>query len=342
MNAHTLIKIAGILLFAAVLLAAPAAAFTPVTITDATGTDVIITEQPERIISLTPAAAEILFAVGAGDSVIASSDSTNYPEEAAALQTVGSYVSLNKERIITLEPDLLIGEQSMTSPDEIDYLRRHGCKILIVASDDIESTITSIATIGKATGHEDDAQNLINNMQKTLDLIAEKTASIPAGEKPKIAHLLWYNPLYVSGKNTMQNDIITTAGGINAFGDVDGWGVVTIEKFLTTNPDIIILNTAMDTGESEEEVINLYFESDPRLKTVSAYKNNAIYVIDGDLTDRSGPRFIQAVEAIAKAAYPDIFGEYTFENTQSAKTPGFAPLMVIIGITAAVALRRRI
>ena len=137
MDTATSLKIAGILLFAAVLLAAPAAAFTPATITDATDTDVIITEQPERIISLTPAAAEILFAVGAGDAVIASSDSTNYPEAAAELPTVGSYVSLNKERIITLEPDLLIGEQSMTSPDEIDYLRRHGCKILILASDDI-------------------------------------------------------------------------------------------------------------------------------------------------------------------------------------------------------------
>lgn len=341
MKVQTLLKIIGVLLLATVLVTVPVAAFSPVTLTDATGAEIVITEQPSRIISLTPAVAEILFAVGAGDAVVASSENTNYPAEAAALPNVGSYANLSKERILSFEADLLIGEKSMISEDALAYLRVHGCKVLIIASDDIQSTMESIVTVGKAVGHASEAQTLVDEMQKELNLIVEKISSISDEEKPKIAHLLWYDPIYVSGKNTMQDSIISAAGGINAFADVDGWGVVNIEKFLTTNPDIVIINTSMGNGETEDDVINMYFESDTRFKIVSAYKNNNIYVLDGDLTDRSGPRFIQAVEAIAMAAYPDIFGAYTFENTGSAKTPGFAPVLVLFGVAAAVFLRRR-
>ena len=340
MKVSSIIKLAGAILIAITVIAVPAAAFTPVTITDATGATLTITEEPQRIVSLTPTVAEILFAVGAGDRVVASAENTDYPAEAAQLPTVGSYASLSMERILTLVPDLLIGEKSMIRTDELEYLRTHGCTVLIVDADDIATAMESFLTIGKAVGCTSNAENLVNSIKNELKLITDAT-SVLSEEKPTVAHLLWYDPLFVSGKDTMQDNLITAAGCTNAFSDVSGWGVVNIEQFLVTNPDIIIINTSMGEGETSDAVIDTYFGNDARFKTLSAYKNNKIYVIDGDLVDRSGPRLIQGVEAIAKIAYPEIFGEYTFENTDVAKTPGFAPVLVLFGVAAAFFLRRR-
>jgi len=292
-------KIGFISLLVLAFLAIPvSAAWAPVTITDATGTEVIISEQPVRIVSLSPTVAEILFTIGAGEQVVASTTATNYPEAAAKLPTVGDYANINNESVIAMSPNLVIGEKSMVKMATVEYLREHGVNVLILDSNSIEGTLGSIKTIGKATGHTSEAETIVSSLEDEMKSINELTSSIPENEKVRVAQLNWNNPLNVSGSNTMQDSIIRAAGCVNAFSDVDGWGNVNIERFIVVNPDLIVITKNMGMGETDEEVIKKYFGSDSRLQQLSAYKNNKIIVVDGDLMDRSGPRFIQAVEKI--------------------------------------------
>jgi len=308
------------------------AAWEPVTITDATGTEVTLNEQPARIVSLSPTVAEILFAVGAGNQVVGTTAATNYPEAASQLPIIGDYENINNESVIALSPNLVIGERSFVKLSTVDYLRNHGITVLVLDSNSIQGALDTIRTIGKATGHSSEAETIVSSLEKEMKAITDLSSKISENEKVRVAQLNWYNPLNVSGSNTMQDSIIRAAGCLNAFSDVDGWGNVNIEKFMVVDSDMIVITKNAGLGNTDEDVIKTYFGNDSRLQQLSAYKNNKILVIDGDLIDRSGPRFIQAVKQIAEKAYTK-----TSNTPQKTTTsPGFVPLLIIAGITAAV------
>ncbi|HJJ47021.1 MAG TPA: ABC transporter substrate-binding protein [Methanocorpusculum sp.] len=333
-------KLAGVILFALAVITIPVAAFTPVTITDATGTVITISEEPQRIISLTPSVTEILFAINAGNRVVGCAENSDYPVEAAQLPIISSYAKFSMERILSLNPDLLIGEKTLVPYGDVSYLKEHGCTVLLIKSEDVSTAMENFITIGKAVGCVSNAENLVNTIQNELQLVTDTISKLSV-KKPTVAHLLHCDPFFVSGKNTIQDVLITAAGCVNAFSNVPRWSIVNLEQLIVTNPDIILINANMGMGEKADAVIDTYFGNSSRFKTLPAYKNNKIYLIDGDLVDCFGPRLIHGVKSIAKIAYPDIFGEYNFENTSVAKTPGFSQILVLFGVAVAVFLRRR-
>ena len=316
--------------------AASAADWEPVTITDDLGVTVTIDKYPERIVSLSPANTEILFALGLGDRIVGVTEYCTYPEAALSKDKIGGFSTINTEKIAVLNPDLLVAADG-NSEETIAHLRELGYTIITVNADTIDTTLADIRLIGKAAGVESAAEELVSSMQADLTEIAEKTKG---AEKPTILHCMWTDPLWVSGSGTFQDEMISAAGGVNAAAAEGGWVALTMEKFLTMNPDIIVVDSGDGMGVGTDDALKNFFLKDSRMQSLSAVQNERVYVVNADIIDRGGPRIVEGVEALAEIAHPDIFGEYG-GNTNTVVSPGFGILGVLAGLGVCLAVRRK-
>ena len=307
--------------------AASAADWEPVTITDDLGVTVTIDKYPERIVSLSPANTEILFALGLGDRIVGVTEYCTYPEAALSKDKIGGFSTINTEKIAVLNPDLLVAADG-NSEETIAHLRELGYTIITVNADTIDTTLADIRLIGKAAGVDSAAEELVSSMQADLAEIAEKTKG---AEKPTILHCMWTDPLWVSGSGTFQDEMISAAGGVNAAAAEGGWVALTMEKFLTMNPDIIVVDSGDGMGVGTDDALKNFFLKDSRMQSLSAVQNERVYVVNADIIDRGGPRIVEGVEALAEIAHPDIFGEYG-GNTNTVVSPGFGILGVLAGL----------
>lgn len=316
--------------------AASAADWEPVTITDDLGVTVTIDKYPERIVSLSPANTEILFALGLGDRIVGVTEYCTYPEAALSKDKIGGFSTINTEKIAVLNPDLLVAADG-NSEETIAHLRELGYTIITVNADTIDTTLADIRLIGKAAGVDSAAEELVSSMQADLAEIAEKTKG---AEKPTILHCMWTDPLWVSGSGTFQDEMISAAGGVNAAAAEGGWVALTMEKFLTMNPDIIVVDSGDGMGVGTDDALKNFFLKDSRMQSLSAVQNERVYVVNADIIDRGGPRIVEGVEALAEIAHPDIFGEYG-GNTNTVVSPGFGILGVLAGLCVCLAVRRK-
>ncbi|MBR5008337.1 MAG: cobalamin-binding protein [Methanocorpusculum sp.] len=307
-----------------------------VTITDDLGVTVTIENPPERIVSLSPANSEILFALGLDEKIVGVTEYCTYPEAALSKEKIGGFSTVNIEKVSVLNPDLIVAADG-NSEETVAHLRELGFTVITINADTIDTTLDDILLLGKATGADDEAEALVSSMKEDLEEIAEKTS---AEEKPTILHCMWTDPLWVSGSGTFQDEMITAAGGVNAAADEGGWVALTMEKFLTMNPDIIVVDSGNGMGVGADDALRDFFLKDPRMQSLSAVQNERVYVVNADIIDRGGPRIVEGVEALAEIAHPDIFGEYG-GNTNSAKSPGFSVLGVLAGLGAVLVLRRK-
>ena len=307
-----------------------------VTITDDLGVTVTIENPPERIVSLSPANSEILFALGLDEKIVGVTEYCTYPEAALSKEKIGGFSTVNIEKVSVLNPDLIVAADG-NSEETVAHLRELGFTVITINADTIDTTLDDILLLGKATGADDEAEALVSSMKEDLAEIAEKTS---AEEKPTILHCMWTDPLWVSGSATFQDEMITAAGGVNAAADEGGWVALTMEKFLTMNPDIIVVDSGNGMGVGADDALRDFFLKDPRMQSLSAVQNERVYVVNADIIDRGGPRIVDGVEALAEIAHPDIFGEYG-GNTNSAKSPGFSVLGVLAGLGAVITLRRK-
>ena len=315
----------------------PSGAWEEITVTDGFGYTITISARPERIVSLAPANTEILFAVGAGDRVVAVTEYCTFPEEAATLPVIGGYSTINIERIVAANPDLIFAYHG-NGEENINYLKHLGYNVITLNADSIAGTLHDIRLVGEAVGCTETAEKLVSDMEVRLSAVSEKLAGVPESEKPTMVHSMWTDPLWVSGNHTFQNEVIQYAGGINAVVTTEGWGIVTLEKFLLIDPDIIFVDTGMGMGEGAQDVLKNYFLTEPRLSTLTAVQNGHVYAVNADIIDRGGPRLVDGVEAIASIAHPEIFGEYEPDRS-TVSSP--APVLGIIAGLAAVYLWKR-
>jgi len=325
-------------LFIAVLLvcavfSGTALAWNPVTVTDDSGFESIIESEPQTIVSLAPTNTEIIFALGLGDKVVGVTEYCNYPEEALTKQTVGGYSTINVEKIVTANPDIIFANPK-NGQENIDSLRQLGYVVVVIQSDSVNGTYDAIRMVGTCTGTTAGADSLVSDMKTRINAVTEKLEGVT--EKPTVMHAMSIDPYWVSGSSTFQNELITLAGGTNAFADVEGWGVVTLEKLLTTDPQIILVDSGSKMGTTGENTLQKSFFTEQRLSSITAVRNNDVYVMDSDTFDRGGPRIVESLEQLAQILHPEIFGNYT-ESTSSASSPGFGVILVIAGIILVIA-----
>jgi len=250
---------------------------------------------PKRIVSLSPSNTEILFAIGAKDRVVGVTDFCDYPPEVldkvrrGEIQRIGGYSTVNIERVIALKPDLVLASYG-NGLGTIETLRRY-TTVLAFDPKDIRGIERSILAIGKATGNYGNAEKLVKEMEERISKIKAKERS-----GKKVVHIIWNDPIFVSGRETFIDEAISIAGGINAF-NFTGWRAISVEDLIRANPDVIIVSSGSGMGGGRDVVYD-WVLSDSRLKGVNAVKNGKVFVIDSDIISRPGPRIVEAIEQI--------------------------------------------
>jgi len=276
----------------------------PVTETDAVGNEITLEKQPEKIVSMVPSNTEILFAVGAGKAVVAGSDFDDYPEEAQKLEKIGGQ-EFNVEKIVGLQPDVVFAHESALGVGEegLQQLRDAGLTVFVVKNaTDFDETYGTIQQIGKLTGYSAEAEEIVSGMQDKVDEIKEKAEAVT--DKKKVFVETSPAPdIYTPGSGTFMQQFLDIIHGENVAADQQGWVMMDPEEIVNRNPDVIMvmydyIDTAVEDVYSREG-----------FDAVTAIKEKAVIQVDENITSRTGPRLAEGLEAVAKAVYPEIFGE---------------------------------
>ena len=271
--------------------AAPAEPF-PVTVESA-GAPVTVASRPERIVSLSPTATESLFAIHAGDQVVAVDDQSNYPAEAPHSKLSG--YQPNVEAIAGYRPDLVV--VAFDPSGLVKGLRKLGIQVLLQpAATNLDDAYAEIEDLGLATGHEPGAKAVVTRMR---DRIAELVASASAGKSIAVYHEL--GPDYFSATSkTFIGSIYKLLGSENiadgAGGKAPDYPQLSAEYILSANPDVIVLSDTKCCGQSSETVAGR-----PGWSKIAAVRNGHVIPVDDDIASRWGPRTVDFVEIVAQA-----------------------------------------
>ena len=274
--------------------------------TDDLGRDVIIPKEPERIISLAPSNTEILFALGLENRVIGVTKYCNYPPEiedlkqSGKLVVIGGYKDPDIEKIISLSPDLVLASK-IQSDSTIPKLEKAGITIFAINSNNLSNVIQSIKKVGKITGKDAEATQLVKSMESRIRAVSEKVDPL---QKKRVLYVLWHDPLQTVGVGTVQDEIIEMAGGENIFHNLSGYPLIDPEAIVQKNPEIIITGTG--TGEKRNDSLN-WAKTEDSINETDARENNRIYQAQGDLMTRAGPRIVEALEMVARIIHPEAF-----------------------------------
>ena len=240
-----------------------------------------------RIVSLAPTSTEILFAIGAGNQVVACSDLSDFPEVVKKLPKIGGFdgKTLSLEAIFAYEPDLVYLTNVMHN-FLIPQLEANGIDYYISYGDSIEGVKNEILEIGKLTGHEAESQKVV--AQIDLDLNFIKTKNILASAYWEV----WNAPYMSAGKKSFINDLMGAAGLKNIFDDIDdAYPIVSEESIVLRGPEVILI--PKNSGLSVDAV-----KGRKGWEDIPAVKNGKVFIVDDDLLTRAGPRLGKSVKEL--------------------------------------------
>ena len=312
-----------------------------ISITDDAGTTITFNATPERIVSLSPSNTEILAALGLLDKVVGVTDVCDYPPEVKNKTRIGGYSSISIEKVAAVRPDLVIASD-LTPKETVVRLREIGLQVVVVAPRNTDHMIRDIRMVGTLTGTQRCAEVLATNLSDRITAVLPNRSA--DGRRPTVAHVVWHKPLYVSGNDTLQNDVIIHAGGANVFADRSGWSTISLEEFLMKNPDIIIVNGGGGMDAVEKDVILEVFMTNQQYASLSAVKNNQVYAVNADIISRPGPRIVDATEQVARIIHPESFTQAATipgaTPTSPVKSPGFCAGSAVLLITLLIIRKR--
>jgi iron complex transport system substrate-binding protein len=274
----------------------------PLTITDSLERDVVISRQPETIISLAPSNTEILFALGLGDRVIAVSEYCNYPPEAQNRTKIGGFSTVNIEKVVDLEPDLVLATCGVQEAI-VEELEGLGLTVIALDAKNTEDVIKNIRLVGKATGQLEIAEELARKMEQRIKAVTDKTRDLPDNQKPKVFYETWNDPLMTVGLGTFIHHLIHLAGGVNiALDSKTEYPVYNLELLIERNPEVIIISLGHGNSTTSVEEV----KRREGWQIIDAVKNNRVYGINADIIARTGPRIVDALEEIAGYIHPEL------------------------------------
>ncbi len=248
-----------------------------------------------RIISLSPATTEILFAIGAGPMVVGVSDYCNTPAEAAKRPKVGAVMTLNLEKTLSLRPDLFITtDGNPRFYERLDRLSQ--AQIVQLSSVTLSSVAQNILDLGQVTGREAQAEQLAGRIRAGIAQMTRKAAT--RSRKPRVFYMVWGEPLITAGPGSYLDDLIRTAGGENAVRGLptgNPYPPYSWEALVAADPDVILapahLKPTLDRLRKTQ-------------KGMKAVRSGRIVLLDDDRVSRPGPRVLEALDDVSRAINP--------------------------------------
>jgi iron complex transport system substrate-binding protein len=284
-------KLSGLLLWLTVVVIPCAASRTVI---DEAGRSVTLPDHPHRIICLVPSITDAVFAIGAGDDVVAISDYVKYPAEAMKKPSVGSISDPSIETILNFHPDLVLGMLHQNQPAILDQLQRFGTPLFIVDPHGISGILHSVVSLGKAINREGQANSLAANLQVRIDAVRARVKGLPV---VNVFMPVSYDPVITIGKGSFITDIIEAAGGHSITTDINQeWPHVSMEAVVARAPEALLM---MRGGIITIDAL----KDKPGWNTLPAVKARRVYYVDKRVNFPS-PVAIDALEDLARQFHP--------------------------------------
>jgi iron complex transport system substrate-binding protein len=261
---------------------------------DDLGHSVKIPATVERAVSLAPNLTEIVFAVGAGDRLVGVTTYCNYPAQAQEIRKIGDTINPNIETIIALKPQIVLVSTASQIETFTRQLEQQNIAVFVTNPNGLDDIYKSVEKIGELFGRQENACQVVGNMQKRVADIQAKTNTV---NRVTVFLQISKEPLVTVGKATFFTDLIERAGGISLTKDVaTAYPRLSKETALALNPEAIILSDSEDNREPND-----VFKNSP------AVKNGKVFRVDADILSRPAPRIVDALELIARDLHPESF-----------------------------------
>ena len=255
----------------------------------------VILDQPaQKIISLSPHITELIYSAGAGDKIVGVDDYSDYPEAAKSISRIGDANHLDIEKILSLQPDLIIAWGSGQSHNQfIEQLIHLNLNVYISSPEDLEAIPHTVENLGKLAGTYDYAKRQSQRFRDELiDIINEYS------EQPSITvfYEIWNQPMFTINGQHVMSEVIEICGGENVFADLPILSPeINIEAVISTNPDVII---ASGTGYGDQRPP--WLDDWLQWPTINAAKNRHLYHIPPDLIHRQTFRILQGTRILCE------------------------------------------
>ncbi len=267
---------------------------------DSLGRDVMLRSVPMRIISLAPSITEMIYFLGLGDRLVGVTRFSYFPEEARRKPRVGAYTDINVEKVITLNPDLVIATADGNKRGDVEMLEEVGIPVYVVNPRRVNQALDTIEKLGEICGVPDRAKRLVSYLRERVVRVVK---AVEKKARPRVLLVIHVKPLMSVNRNTIHHDIIRLAGGMNMTeGQPITYPKLSMEEVIRKRPDVIIISS-MKRGERFEKARKQWFLRWPALPAV---RKGNVYLIDSDLIDRPAPRIVRGLEEMARLIHPEI------------------------------------
>lgn len=259
---------------------------------------------PRRIVAIPPSAVEFLFAIGAGGRTVAVGDWCRHPPEATRLPRIGGETNPSLERILALQPDLLIVQGKAERVEA--FCRQHGIRILHMNTDTLPTLRAGVRELGRLVGCAAEADRLAARIDLDLAAVAHRVAG---RARPGVFLCMSHSPGTLRGLSTahgasLLSGLLEIAGGRNILGDVElAYPPVSKEELLRRAPDVIL---DLHPGEELSEEARRQLLADwQAMDTVPAVRNGRVYLLTDEALLIPGPRVARVAQRLAEVLHPE-------------------------------------
>ncbi|KJY94836.1 cobalamin-binding protein [Pseudoalteromonas ruthenica] len=244
----------------------------------------------QRIIALAPHIVENLYAIGAGEHIVATVEHADYPQAAQDIPRIGGYYGIQIEKVLALQPTLVVVWQSGNKAKDIEALKRLGVPLLVSQVEGPLDIAKEIRAIGELTGHAIEAEQVAAQFEQRYQRLKEQYQSA-SQQRKKVFYQLWPKPMMTVNNNTLIGKAIELCGGDNVFADSRAdYPQISVENVLLSAPDVIVM---ADEKGADNSAINWQ-----QWTTIPAVKHNHINSINADLLHRYSLRLLDGIEQL--------------------------------------------
>jgi iron complex transport system substrate-binding protein len=271
-------------------LALGGAAQARVAVVDDEGRTVELAQPARRIVSLAPHLTEQLFAIGAGDLIVGTTDFADFPEAAKGLPRVARAHSVDLERVSAARPDLVLVWGSGFPPATVDAVRRLGVPTFVSEPARLADIATSLERLGALTGRSPERAAAAFNAK-----LAALRDRYRGRREVRVFYQVWNDPLMTLGGRHVVSEGIALCGGRNVFADLAPIAPrVSTEAVLATDPEVIV---TAEPGARPSDALAMW----QRFGRISAVRRNLLVTLDADRINRHGPRIVDEIAVLCEA-----------------------------------------
>ena len=269
---------------------------------DQAGRQVEVPDPATRIVALAPSITEIVYELGREKLLVGATQYSNSPAAARALPRVGSYVRLDVEKIVALQPDLCLGIKDGNPAHSVEKIETLGIPVYVIDPKNLDDIIDVVRRFGELLAAPETGEQLVRIMRGRIDRVVEAVAR--AQGRPGVFFQIDAAPIITIGTNTFIHELITLAGGRNLAAGPQDYPRYNWEEVLVLQPEVAIV-ASMAGGHSPQELLAGW----RRWPQIPAVHNNRIHVVDANLIDRPTPRLLDGLELFVRIIHPELFGE---------------------------------